>query len=237
MTSRPTALVTGATRGIGTAIVAGLAARGYRVHLGARDPEAGRRAADAIDGDVVPLRLDVDDPGSIAAALAGIERLDVLVNNAAINLDLGPDGPLAVEAVSADALERTLRTNVVGLYAVTVAALPALRRATTARVVNLTTGLASVAALQDPSSRAATRRLFAYTTSKAAVNALTLLLAHELRADGVLVNAADPGYVSTAMNGFTGTLSVEQGAAPVLALATETAATGTLLGPDGATGW
>jgi NAD(P)-dependent dehydrogenase (short-subunit alcohol dehydrogenase family) len=226
-----TALVTGATRGIGAAIAAGLAARGYRVHLGARDLDAGRRLADEIAGDILPLRLDVDDSESIAAAVGRIERLDALVNNAAINLDLGPDGPLPPEAVTADAFTRTLRTNVIGLYGVTIAALPALRRSASARIVNLTTGLASVRALEDPSSRAATRRLFSYTTSKAAVNAVTLLLAHELRPHGILVNAADPGLVATAMNGFSGMLSVEQGAAPAIRLATETDQTGVLLGP------
>jgi NAD(P)-dependent dehydrogenase (short-subunit alcohol dehydrogenase family) len=222
--TKPTALVTGANRGLGTAIVAGLAARGYRVFLGTRNLDA----APTIDGDVHPVELDVDDPGSIDRALAPIDRLDALVNNAAINLDLSPDGPLPATAVTTDAFTRTLRTNVTGLYATTIAALPALRRASTARVVNLTTGLASLDALRDPGSRAATRRLFAYTTSKAAVNALTLLLAHELRPDGILVNAADPGLVATAMNGFTGPQTVEEGARPVLALATETTSTGTL---------
>ncbi len=91
-------------------------------------------------------------------------------------------------------------------------------------------------ALTDPESRAATRRLFAYTTSKAAVNALTLLLAHELRADGIAVNAADPGFVATDMNGHAGVLSAEQGAEPVLRLAAGDA-TGTLVGQEGPAPW
>jgi NAD(P)-dependent dehydrogenase (short-subunit alcohol dehydrogenase family) len=235
-TSSPVALVTGATRGIGAAIAAGLAARGHSVWAGARSPDRGR----GFDGAVRPVALDLDDPASIAAAVATIDaahgRLDLLVNNAAINLDLGADGPLPLGALEPGDFERTLRTNVVGVYAMTVAALPLLRRASGARIVNLTTGLASMQALADPDSRGATRRLFAYTTSKAAVNALTLLLAHELRAEGVAVNAADPGFVATDMNGHAGVLSAEQGAEPVLRLAAADT-TGILAGQDGAAPW
>ena len=243
MSTNSIALVTGATRGIGTAVASGLAARGHSVWLGARDPEAGRRTADRLSGDVRPVVIDVDDPASIAAAFATIDaahgRLDVLVNNAAINVDLGDDGPLPLGALAARDLERTFRTNVAGLYATTVAALPLLRRSPAARIVNLSTGLASIEALADPTSRAATRRLFSYTASKAAVNALTLLLAHELRDARILVNAADPGFVATDMNGFAGSLSLEQGAEPVLQLATlpDGGPTGTLLGQDGPAPW
>jgi NAD(P)-dependent dehydrogenase (short-subunit alcohol dehydrogenase family) len=218
-TDAPIALVTGAARGLGTAIAAGLAARGHVVWHGARDPAAAPAGTRAV-------ALDVDDPASIANAIATIEaehgRLDVLVNNAAINLDLDADAaPLPLGAVDADGFARTLRTNVVGVYAVTVAALPLLRAAAPgARVINLTTGLAATDALRDPTSRGATRRLFTYTSSKAAVDALTLLLAHELRDEGISVATADPGFVATDMNKFAGTLSLEEGAAPVLALAT-----------------
>jgi NAD(P)-dependent dehydrogenase (short-subunit alcohol dehydrogenase family) len=214
----PIALVTGAARGLGTAIAAGLAARGFVVWHGVRD-------LTAAPDDVRAVALDVDDPASIAAAVAQIDavhgRLDVLINNAAVNLDLDDDAaPLPLGAVDADGFVRTLRTNVVGVYAMTVAALPLLRRAAPgARVVN-PTGLASVDALQDPASRGATRRLFTYTTSKAALDALTLLLAHELRGAGIEVVAADPGLVATDMNKFAGTLSLEEGAEPVLRLAT-----------------
>jgi NAD(P)-dependent dehydrogenase (short-subunit alcohol dehydrogenase family) len=215
----PIALVTGAARGLGTAIAAGLAARGYVVWHGVRDPSAAPAGARAV-------ALDVDDPASIDAAIATIDaahgRLDVLVNNAAVMADLDDDAaPLPLGAVDADGFSRTLRTNVVGVYAVTVAALPLLRRAAPgARVVNLTTGLASIEALRDPASRGATRRLFTYTSSKAALDALTLLLAHELRDAGIEVVAADPGFVATDMNRHAGTLSLQEGAEPVLALAT-----------------
>lgn len=214
----PIALVTGAARGLGTALAAALAARGHVVWHGARDPAAVPAGARGV-------ALDVDDPASIAAAMATIEaehgRLDVLINNAAINLDLDDDAaPLPLGAVDADGFAATLRTNVVGVYATTVAALPLLRRAAPgARVVNLTTGLAATDALKDPTSRGATRRLFTYTSSKAAVDALTLLLAHELAGEGIAVVAADPGFVATDMNRFAGTRSLQEGAAAVLGAA------------------
>lgn len=218
-TAPPVALVTGAARGLGTAIAAGLADHGFVVWHGARDPSAVPTGAHAV-------ALDVDDPASIAAAMATIDvahgRLDLVVNNAAVNFDLDDAAaPLPLGAVDTNAFARTLHTNVVGVYAVTVAALPLLRRAAPgARVINLTTGLAAPDQLQDPTSRGATRRLFTYTTSKAAVDALTLLLAHELAPDGITVTAADPGFVATDMNKYAGTLSLQEGAAPVLAAAT-----------------
>jgi NAD(P)-dependent dehydrogenase (short-subunit alcohol dehydrogenase family) len=224
------ALVTGAGRGIGVAIADGLAARGFTVWRATRDGRDG-------------LALDLDDPGAIARAVAQVQaahgRLDVLVNNAAVNADLDGPEPRPLGDATAAELEQTLRTNVVGPYALTIAALPLLRASSAARVVNLTTGLAGVRALEDPASRAATRRLYTYTTSKAALNALTLLLAHALRDERILVNAADPGFVATDMNHHAGILSVEQGAAPAIALATlpDDGPTGMLFGQDGPQPW
>ena len=186
-----TALVTGATRGIGVEIARQLAAAGQTVYLGARDRERGEQIAAQIAGDARALQLDVTDADSVAAAALHIEkhagRLDVLVNNAAINTDLGPDGVRAPQSVTADQVRATFDTNVAGLVAITNAVLPMLRRSPAARIVNLSSGIASLTHMTDPTSRAAQRRLLAYSASKAAVNALTLLYANELR------DAANPG--------------------------------------------
>ena len=236
-----TALVTGATRGIGVEIARQLAAAGQTVYLGARDLLRGEQIAAQIAGDARAVQLDVTDADSVAAAALQIEkhsgRLDVLVNNAAINTDLGPDGVRAPQSVTADQLRATFDTNVVGLVAITNAVLPMLRRSPSGRIVNLSSGIASLTHMTDPTSRAAQRRLLAYSASKAAVNAITLLYANELRTAAILVNAADPGFVATDMNDHQGTLAPSAGASVAvrLALLPDDGPTGTFVTHDGAT--
>jgi NAD(P)-dependent dehydrogenase (short-subunit alcohol dehydrogenase family) len=232
------ALVTGATRGIGTEIARQLAAAGQTVYLGARELGRGEEVAATLAGDVRPIALDVTDEETIAAAAARLAheagRLDVLVNNAAINTDLGPDGMIAPEHVAAAQLRATLDTNVVGLIATTNALLGLLRRSPAPRIVNLSSAIASLTAMSDPGSRAAQRRLLAYSTSKAAVNAATLLYANELRSEQIRVNAVDPGVVATDMNGHTGSLTPAEGARIAVLLATQAdGPTGTFLRDDG----
>lgn len=217
-------LVTGATRGIGAEIARQLAAAGHTVYLGARDLGRGERLAAGWPGDVRPVALDVTDDASIAAAAARIDgeagRLDVLVNNAAVNPDLGPEGMIAPGDVTPDQMRAAFETNVVGLAAVTNAVLPLLRRSAGGRIVNLSSAIASLTLMTDPADRASQRRLLAYSSSKAAVNALTLLYANELRDTGIRVVAADPGVVATDMNGHTGPRTVEEGARIPVLLAT-----------------
>jgi NAD(P)-dependent dehydrogenase (short-subunit alcohol dehydrogenase family) len=235
------ALVTGANRGIGREIARVLATRGMRVYAGARDAARGTRAAEELAGagDVRAIALDVADDASVAAAAdeiaAGAGRLDVLVNNAAINLDLGPDGPVAPAKVTPKAVRETFAVNVAGVVAVINAMLPLLRRSDAPRIVNLSTEIASLTHMTDPEHRAAKRLLLAYNSSKTAVNALTLIYANALRADGILVNAAGPGYVATDMNDHQGVLTVQEGARVPVALATLGAdgPTGTFVGDDG----
>jgi NAD(P)-dependent dehydrogenase (short-subunit alcohol dehydrogenase family) len=236
------ALVTGATRGIGVEIVRQLATAGQTVYLGARNiargEEVGARLDGAGCGAVRVLALDVTDRASLAAAAERIEReagrLDVLVNNAAVNTDLGPDGMIAPAHVTAEQLRATYETNVIGVAATINAMLPLLRRSAAARIINLSTSIASLTRMSEPGSRASQRRLLAYCTSKAAVNALTLTYANELRDAGIRVHAVDPGHVSTEMNGHAGTLTPAEGARVAVALAsgTEDWPSGTFVGED-----
>jgi NAD(P)-dependent dehydrogenase (short-subunit alcohol dehydrogenase family) len=225
------ALVTGGNKGLGREIVRRLAGEGMRVYLGARDETRGTAAAVELSqegADVRFLPLDVTDQAQVDAAAKRIGdesgRLDVLVNNAGIAVEWGD----AVPQVTAEQLRGTYEVNVFGVVAVTRACLPLLRRSPAARVVNLSSPLGSLGLLSDPRSPAAEHGMLAYSSSKSALNALTLLYANALRQDGILVNAANPGYVATDLNSHRGVLSVEQGAQAPVMLA--------LLGPDGPTG-
>jgi NAD(P)-dependent dehydrogenase (short-subunit alcohol dehydrogenase family) len=222
MPDRRVAVVTGANKGIGLEIARQLAREGITVFLGARDEARGRAAAEKLRAeglDARPLRLDVTDDRSVAAAASRVEkdagRLDILVNNAAIAIDDGPPS-----RISDELLRRTYETNVFGVVRVTQAFLPLLRRSDAGRIVNLSSGLGSLALNSDPSWTFASVKYLAYNTSKTAVNAITVQFAHELRDTPIKVNAADPGYVATDMNQHQGVRSVEQGAATPVRLAT-----------------
>jgi NAD(P)-dependent dehydrogenase (short-subunit alcohol dehydrogenase family) len=231
MNTNKIALVTGANKGIGKEIARQLGQAGFTVLVGSRDVERGELAVKELvaEGlDVEGLQLEVTDDASVRAAAARVEaahgRLDVLVNNAAII----PAGDDAVSRIGAAVLREAFETNVLGLVAVTQAFLPLLRRADAARVVNLSTSLASFEQVGDPESRMSTVMTLGYNSSKAAVNMVTVMLANELRGTGILVNAADPGKCATDMGGLATARTPAQGAAVAVGLAT--------LGADGPTG-
>ena len=225
------AVVTGANKGLGREIARRLAAEGMVVYLGARDENRGRAAAEdlgAEGGDVRFLQLDVTDQAQVDAAAARVEaesgRLDVLVNNAGILLEL----ETPVTEAGGEQLRETYAVNLIGAVAVTRASIPLLRRSAPARVVNMSTPLGSLSLIADPGTHFAKMGLLAYSSSKSALNCATVLYANTLRDDGVLVNAAWPGYVATDLNQNRGALTVEQGAELPVELA--------LLGADGPTG-
>jgi len=197
MNHNSTALVTGANKGIGKEIARQLAAAGLTVHLGSRDAERGRRAAEEIGGDVRPLTLDVTDAASIAEAARQVDRLDVLVNNAGIMVDGRP----ATEA-DVDSFRRTYETNLFGVIAVTNAFLPALRRSPHPRIVNVSSGTGSLTWSSDPTREFAVSAGAgaAYRSSKTALNALTLCYAQTLVGEGFKVNALAPGLRATDLN-------------------------------------
>ncbi|MGW7237431.1 SDR family NAD(P)-dependent oxidoreductase [Streptomyces sp. NPDC054804] len=225
------ALVTGANKGIGLHTARRLGTLGTTVFLAARDRERGRAAAAALTAegaDVRYVQLDVTDPDSAKAAAAAVEetagRLDLLVNNAGVLLDAG----IPVPEATADHLRRTYEVNVFGVVTVTTALLPLLRRSPAPRIVNLSSSLGSQTVNAQQPERLAPYQLLAYGTSKAALNAVTLQYAHALRLDGIKVNAVEPGYVATDLNGHSGPGSPADAAETVLRLA--------LLPDDGPTG-
>lgn len=196
-----TALVTGATSGIGAHAACQLAAAGWDVWVTGRDTERARKAAQEAGGR--PLQLDVTDPASVAAAAAAVGELDALVNNAGIQPDYGTG---LLEA-GPEVLRQAYETNVFAVVAVTNALLPALRRSAAPRVVNISSGTASFGWSTGPNSQfdweAAARsggRLAVYRSSKAALNALTLYYAQALEAGGFKVNALAPGARATGLN-------------------------------------
>jgi NAD(P)-dependent dehydrogenase (short-subunit alcohol dehydrogenase family) len=202
--SAPVALVTGANRGIGLEVCRQFGQLGFTVLLGARDAGRGARASRQLGGGPIsPVVIDVADDESVRAAAAGIERLDVLVNNAAILYDTWQRG---VDA-DLDQVHEALETNLLGAWRVTQAILPLLRESPAGRIVNVSSG---AGALHDMGGGTP-----AYRTSKAALNALTRIVAAELRGDGILVNAVCPGWVATDMGGAGGR-PVADGAAGVV---------------------
>lgn len=237
MNQNEVALVTGGNKGIGHEIVRQLASRGFTVYLGARNASLGTAAAAELSGDVRFVQLDVTDVDSVAAAAKQIEadsgRLDVLVNNAGIVAEWGT----AVADITAEQVRTAYDVNVFGVVSTINAFVPLLRRSPNARIVNLSSGLGSVNLLSELDGRLATQGLLAYSSSKAALNALTLVYASALRADGIKVNAATPGLVPTDLNTQAsvprGTRTVADGAAVPVALATLPAdgPTGVFRGP------
>ena len=208
------ALVTGAYRGIGLEVVRQLARRGFAVVLTARDPSKAEAAAAALQEQglkVVPLRLDVTDTQSIDGARRFVEerfgRLDVLVNNAAVLYD---SWQRAVGA-DLDTVREAFETNTLGPWRVAQAFIPLLRKSR-GRVVNVSSESGSLASMGAGTP--------AYGVSKAALNALTRMLAAELRPSGVLVNSVCPGWVATEMGGPDAPRTPAEGAAGVVWAAT-----------------
>ena len=229
--TRRIALVTGANKGIGFETARQISRTGVFVLLGARNPELGRQAEEKLKAEgleVRYLKLDLNDRASIDAAAESIAsefgHLDILVNNAGIIVQGdGMPGKASLESV-----EQTLRTNFLGAVAVTQAMLPLLHKSSSARIVNVSSGLGSLAINSDPSNPYAEYKYLGYSASKAALNMFTAQLAYELRNTGIKVNASDPGYTATNINNNSGPQTIEEGSEETIRLA--------LLPEDGPTG-
>jgi NAD(P)-dependent dehydrogenase (short-subunit alcohol dehydrogenase family) len=229
--TKKVALVTGANKGIGFEISRQLGKDGVTVLMGARNVELGKAAAAKLQAeklDVHFVHIDLEKADSIKAAAATIERefkrLDILVNNAGI---IVPGDGLPAQA-SVESVRRTFDTNVFGTIEVTQAMLPLIRKSPAGRIVNVSSGLASLSLNSDPAWEYAAIKYLGYGASKTALNMFTVQLAYELRETDIKVNSADPGYTATDLNGHRGPQTVEEGVIAAMRLA--------LLGEDGPTG-
>ncbi|XUL85750.1 SDR family NAD(P)-dependent oxidoreductase [Streptomyces galilaeus] len=211
-----TTFITGANKGLGHETARRLLALGHTVIVGARDKERGAAAAAELGARFV--RIDVTDDASVAAAAADVAVhegvLDVLINNAGVH---GPPGDPA-ELTGADAFA-VFDVNVFGAVRTTAAFLPLLRRSADPVVINVSSGMGSLAITHDPSRIESSVVAPLYTASKAALTMLTTQYAKALK--DVRVNAADPGYTATDLNGHSGPQTVTEGTDAIVRLATE----------------
>lgn len=230
MTEQKVALVTGANKGIGKAVAKGLLQRGIIVLLGSRNEERGREAAaelakEAAVGSMEAVQLDVTDAASIATAAALIHKrfgkLDILVNNAGTH----GGGRSKPGEATADEFRQVYETNVFGVVAVTNAMLPLLLASRAGRIVNMSSLRGS---LGDEGAFAGTPSI-SYSSSKTALNAVTVHYARAFSDTALKINAAAPGHVATDFNGFSGKKTPAEGAAIAVRLATE-------IGDNGPTG-
>ncbi|MEU3059529.1 SDR family NAD(P)-dependent oxidoreductase [Streptomyces subrutilus] len=211
-----TTFITGANKGLGRETARRLLDLGHTVIMGARDPERGAEAAAALGARFV--RVDVTDEASVTAAAADVAAhegaIDVLVNNAGIT---GPHAEPA-DLTAADALA-VFDVNLFGVIRTTRAFLPLLRRSPDPVIVNVSSGMGSLALTHDPSRAESSVVAPLYTASKAALTMLTTQYARGL--EGIRVNAVDPGYTATDLNAHSGPQSVTEGTDAIVLLATE----------------
>ncbi len=239
MTDKRIALVTGANQGVGLQVARELVANGVTVLVGSRNFALGEAAAKEIGPGALALQIDVTDRVSIAAAAERIGKefghLDLLVNNAAISntrkgsLSLQEYAKISLASnASLDEVRAVWETNVFGVLAVYQAMLPLLRKSSDARIVNVSSGVGSLAMNADPAFPYHAHYGPVYPASKAALNAITLAMMVELESTGIKVNLVSPAFTKTNLNGYAGTESVEDGSREVVRVA--------LLGPSGPTG-
>src|SRR5213079_1652018 len=210
-----TVLVTGANKGIGYEVARQLAGKEFHVFIGARNQDAGRKAADEIakkGGKATFLKIDVAENASVTAAARkfakAADHLDVLVNNAGIIVD----GDNAILEISDDLLRKTLETNTLGPLRVTRAFAPLLRKSKAPRVINVSSGGGQLTGGADGWAPG-------YCISKTALNGVTVQFGAAL--PKFAVNSVCPGWVRTDMGGSNATRSIAEGAAGIVWLAAD----------------
>jgi len=239
MSVKKAAFITGGNRGIGFETAKMLGKLGIFPVIGSRGEAAGKNAVAelltyGIEADSIVF--DVTNKADHQTAFAYFEekfgKLDILVNNAGISLEGDPIASLSTvnptSEISEDTLRRTMEANFFAQVFITQALLPLIRKSDAGRIVNLSSTLGSLTLHSDPSSHIYAIQMFAYNTSKTALNAFTVHLAHELKGTAIKVNSVHPGWVQTELGGSAAPVSPEDGAASSVRLAT--------IGEDGPTG-
>jgi NAD(P)-dependent dehydrogenase (short-subunit alcohol dehydrogenase family) len=223
-----TVLITGANKGIGFETAKQLAKLEYFVYLGSRSQENGLEAVQKLHDlgitNVESIQIDVADIKSIRRAKQKIEAkvgaLDILINNA------GTGGSLPQELSTCDLenLRAIFETNFFGVIQTTQEFLPLLKKSAQSSIINVSSEVGSLTAMSTPGGNPSRDKFHAYGSSKTALNAFTVMLANELRDTGISMNSVTPGHTATDLNQFKGTKTVEQGAAPIVKLATQNVA-------------
>lgn len=238
MSTKKKAFITGANKGIGFGVAKELIAQGYDVWIGARNTDLGKKAAEEIGAHFI--QLDVTDQKSVKAAFEEFQTandtLDVLVNNAGVYL-MGKDDVASRSSI--ESLKDTYDVNVFGVVSVSQTFLPILRKTKNSQILNVSSGMGSQNFLSDPNSFIADYpMMLAYCSSKAALNTFTILLAKELKPEGIRVNSMCPGYVNTELNGHSGILTTDQSAKNIVPfIMNEKSGTGKFAQVDGEYPW
>jgi NAD(P)-dependent dehydrogenase (short-subunit alcohol dehydrogenase family) len=209
-----TVLITGAYRGLGYEVGRQLSERGWRVILTARRKDEGQAAASKLKNASF-LELNITDESSVTRAVKAVPELDVVINNAAIMAE----GDHDVLNLRPELFARTLETNALGALRVSQAFVPQLLKSPAGRIVNVSSGAGQLSDIGTFSP--------AYAASKAALNAITLLLAAALADKGIAVNSVCPGWCRTEMGGANAPRSVEEGAAGIVWLVADAPQKGT----------
>lgn len=209
-------LITGANRSIGLETAKQLSEKGLFVYLGTRNLEKGIAVVKELNKggfeNIKAIEIDVTNVASILAAKNIVEseqgKLDILINNAGISGEF----PQNASEAPISAIQNVFDTNFFGVISVTQAFLELLKKSDSPRISNITSGLGSLTLHSDPSWKYYEFKAASYVTSKAALNAYTITLAHELRNLPFKVNAIDPGYTATDFNHHNGPGTIESAA-------------------------
>jgi NAD(P)-dependent dehydrogenase (short-subunit alcohol dehydrogenase family) len=244
MANAPITLITGSYKGIGYEAGRQLAAKGHTVILSARDGAKAKASAEKLRADgssnVHSVQLDVADQASVREAVKQIGdqfgRLDVLVNNAGINPEFRAG--TAPQNLDLATLKKVFDSNVFGPFDLTQQCVPLLKKSSSARVINVSSILGSLAALTDPKHPYYGINVLAYNSSKTALNSLTISLSKALAESKIAVNSINPGWVQSDMGGPQAPKTLAQGARIIVELATAAKPyTGQFVDDDGIVAW
>ncbi len=209
-------LITGANRSIGLETAKQLSEKGFFIYLGSRDLAKGEEVVKELNEkgfqNIKAIQIDVTNDESVLAAKNSIEKeqgkLDILINNAGILGDVPQDS----STTSVANIQNVFDTNFFGVIRVTQAFIELLKKSDNPRISNITSGLGSLTLHSDPTWKYYAFKAVSYVSSKTALNAFTITLAHELKDLGFKINAIDPGYTATDFNHHSGPASVESAA-------------------------